>query len=155
MKCECRCEEWKKNYSNMANWDFCPYCGADIRKSEPGKPLIVKSGETWVSHLEGVDYLWTGEYEPEVFGVIHYDDIYKLHGEWQDFRDIILDDTIAKSRPIINTSRHGNEPILVKLYGVVKDINHPFICFRQNDSNLDLYSANCRLATAQELENNA
>ncbi len=151
MKCEC--EEWKKNYSNMPNWDFCPYCGADIRKSEE-KPLIVKSGGTWVFYLEGVDYLWTGEYEPEVFGVIHYDDIYKLHGEWQDFRDIILDDTIAKLRPIINTSRPGNEPILVKLYGVVKDINHPFIGFRQNDSNLDLYSAGCRLATAQELENN-
>ncbi len=43
-------------------FNFCPFCGVDIRKSEE-KPLIVKSGGTWVSYLEGVDYLWIGESE--------------------------------------------------------------------------------------------
>ncbi len=36
--------------------NFCPFCGADIRKPEP-VVKICRSGETWVAEYDGVDYL--------------------------------------------------------------------------------------------------
>ena len=58
-----------KNFNGIIYWQYfggekrciCSACHGDTRKPEPEKPLIVKSGRTWVAFWKGVDYLWTGE----------------------------------------------------------------------------------------------
>lgn len=53
------------NLTNNSKMYKCFHCKADIRKPEPAEPLIVKSGETWVTSVtengETIDYLYCAE----------------------------------------------------------------------------------------------
>ena len=131
--------------------DFCPFCGADIRKPEE-KPLIVKSGGTWVVYWE-VNYLCV---KP-----VHYDDVLQWNNldeiikenpqHWKSFTgenpDITeLTDEIAKLRPMI---RYKVSSFTYKLWGVNE--KH-CILSDLNDSISWRFIDKCRLATAHELQ---
>lgn len=125
---------------------FCPFCGVDIRKPEPEKPLIVKSGGTWVAHWKGVDYL---ALKPSQFGAV------SRLATWDEliekviiipFSEITLDDEIAKLRPmVIVTTDRVKMPS--KLYGIIKDCA---IIFGWHST--DVYRQNVRLVTPKELQ---
>ena len=121
-------------------FNFCPFCGADIRKPEE-KPLIVKSGETWVAHFEGVDYLCidpnntTGTIEAFLNQL-------KLSNIWKPFLEIIINDEIAKLRPMIK-DRMQVRVLLAIWNGIVKTDGYSF----------DLKDKIPELATPHELQN--
>ena len=147
-------------YRNKAEYiiDFCPFCGADIRKSEPAEPLIVKSGETWVAHWEGVDYLCVDPnyYSPITIRPDLFAEILNDHPDhWKSFtgpnRDITeLIDEIAKLRPMVMVRNHINNSLTTGK-----------LIYIESESTLDdpyRYHTvsgpwtNCRLATAHELQ---
>ena len=108
----------------VAGFNFCPFCGAGIRKPEPEKPLIVRSGGTWVAHFEGVDYLCilpeNLENELRVKNDFDYCIIKgKYHSKWIPFSEITLTDEIAKLRPMVISRSIKDES--VKLYGIEGD----------------------------------
>ncbi len=124
-------------------WKHCPYCGADIRKPELEKPLIVKSGGTFVTEHEEINYFWTEQESPEDIGSIDYDGKWKVHCGWKSFSEIEkegLTDEIAKLRPIVTTD--GNDQDI--LYGVRENVAiYTYGCDR---------IADIRLATPHELQ---
>ncbi len=136
-------------------WCFCPFCGADIRKPEPVDPLIVRSGETWVAHWEGVDYLWMipkpKQNDYDVYAITEESIKNKLI--WKSFTgpksDITeLTDDIAKLRPMVRTSTHQTV-VYEKLLYVQEDgaIDDRYVYHTVNGVFEDR-----RLATAKELE---
>ena len=144
--------------------DFCPFCGADIRKPEE-KYLIVKSGGTWVAHWKGVDYLMMSPYWEDDSGFLpeerviqcfkvafiedfgtteRYRKLWKsFTGENPDIKE--LTDEIAKLRPMI---RYKVSSFTYKLWGVNE--KH-CILSDLNDSISWRFIDKCRLATAHEL----
>ncbi len=113
---------------------FCPFCGADIRKPEPEKPLIVKSGGTFVTEHEEINYLWTEQESPEDIGSIDYDGKWKVHCGWKSFSEIEkegLTDEIAKLRPMVKDSHSMSLYLLWgvenNLYGIVERFNGTWI----------------------------
>jgi hypothetical protein len=141
--------------------DFCPFCGADIRKPEPAEPLIVKSGETWVAHWEGVDYLCTDPTFWEKTGIQVYrqtdkkgEQYIKISNYWKSFTgpnpDITeLTDDIACLRPMIVID-HFSTPC--KLLAKIDGLDFPYVVYDpQWENGLDKW-AEPRLATAKELE---
>jgi len=125
----------------LTEWDYCPFCGADIRKPEE-KPLIVASGGTWVARWKDVDYLCIAQksvYESEDIFNLGYNPIHLHPHLWKPFSAIELTDEIAKLRPMVIDCK-----IIEKLYAI------------ENDTAItDQYKdpvSNYRLATAKELE---
>ena len=115
---------------------------------EPAEPLIVKSGETWVAHWEGVDYLCTADM-PGLRPV--FEPKYKGINNWQSFTgpnpDIVeLTDDIACLRPIIKHAA-GDQISYEKLIYVD----------RNSLDRLSYYTPSgsfnvCRLAKAKDLQ---
>ncbi len=141
----------------LDNWNsvifkFCPFCGADIRKPEPEKPLIVKNGETWVARWEGVDYLCINP---------NYDDdrdramMKRLKPEsWKSFTgpnpDITeVTDELALLRPMVMVRNHiNNSQFLIKLIYVKPsgiDDEYKFV-------TIEGHWGFCRFATPHELQ---
>ena len=151
-----RNDGWTENYNNDTAFLFyyCPFCGADICKPEE-KPLIVKSGETWVAHFEGVNYLKV-EKDSEFDTCVNKESVFKecLRYNcflWKPFPEITLDDQIAKSRPMVITEvLPENCPSI--LYGVsYNSKNHTEYGVCEYNDKL---FASClfRLATPHELQ---
>ena len=133
---------------------FCPFCGADIRKPVE-KPLIVKSGNTWVAHYKGVDYLCL---KPDVYAsdldnrpeTINME--FTAPDYWKPFSEIELTDEIARLQPLIKSDGYG----LCHL--IAMSVNELFTV-----SYIDHGEWGCRtvepkssfkgLATAKELQN--
>ena len=128
----------------------------DIRKPEPEKPLIVKSGGSlekpgYVAFWKGVDYLYVGETSTEqpLFKNLE-NDIIKTW-IWKSFSGLNPDiteltDEIAKLRPMI---LYKASSFTYKLWGVNE--NHCIL----SDSNYSIswrFIDKCRLATAEELK---
>ena len=138
-------------------YDYCPFCGADIRKPEE-KPLIVKSGGTFAAHWKGVDYLWTTlnrkplSLDPLVRNnYLYYPGTVqgKLSG-WKPFSEIEkegLTDELAKLRPMIVDLEGNFKPEILYgvLYGVTPDKIGILDFCNRNIKNL-------RLATPHELQ---
>ena len=133
---------------------FCPACGADIRKPESKKPLIVKSGGTYVAYWQSVDYLlvrpW--EYSNEE----HIRSTFKLNllgnpDDWKSFTgpnpDITeLTDEIAKTRPMVISDPTPNRSrLFCKLVWVDVDNINLITSEGWNGNN------HFRLATPKEL----
>lgn len=103
MTCDSECG-MRKKYGVSCKVHDCEY----IRSAETAKPLIVKSGETWVAYWDGIDYLCSDPSHVEDFmdeiGI--WDTIESLSENWESFTgdnpDITeLTDGIALLRPIV------------------------------------------------------
>lgn len=102
------------NILKMAHiWNFCPVCGADIRKPEP-EVIIKKSGETWVALFDGVDYLYTKDDSKEPYFLTTSTKVPRV--EWKPISEIEITDDIAKLRPMVV----GFKSELRKLYAVTE-----------------------------------
>jgi len=100
------CEGFNPVYESFSQIIWCNSCNADIRKPEPEKPLIVKSGGTWVAHWKGVDYLLIMGTKKETPPSLFYThtETTEVAGAWKPFSEIEkegLTDEIAKLRPIV------------------------------------------------------
>jgi hypothetical protein len=144
---------WSKHkkigYDTYSNFHFCPFCGADIRKPEPPEPLIIRSGNTWVAHFEGIDYLWTfrAKSTPPIFwdkGAHRIDRGWKsFTGENPDITE--LTDEIALLRPMVKDASE----ILMLIYSQGADLQ---ITMNQKNG-VDLFeTAGCLLATYHDLK---
>ncbi len=136
-------------------FNYCPFCGADIRKLEE-KPLIVKSGGSlefpgYVAFWEGVDYLWTGDklqFKPSFSS----SDLKEASGSyWKSFTgenpDITeLTDELALLRPMCVYCEKSNR--LWKLIAVLET------CFLVSGiaTHMTTKIDDTRLATAHELQ---
>ena len=124
-------------------------------KPEPTEPLIVKSGETWVKCVDGINYLWThAGYEPPEISKNQTENsagcVEIIHHYWKSFTgpnpDITeLTDDIAKIRPMVIVTT-DNRIIPVKLYGIT-DI----FAIVATKCSSDARKALVRFATAKEL----
>ncbi len=133
-------------------FNFCPFCGADIRKPEPAEPLIVKSGGTWVACWKEVDYLYGEQYPDPKFAPPFFTTSRTISPGWKSFTgpnpDITeLTDDIAKLRPMVISSYDSKR--LWKLLGVNEGT-----CFLISGNCTHMTSGiyNTRLATAHELQ---
>ena len=130
---------------------FCPFCGADIRKPEPEKPLIVRSGGTLVMEKNKINYLCLKpkEYPPEVINRIMQkgsDPLHYYEGDWKPFNEIILDDEIAgRFRPMVIFYN-----LLLQLVHVQDEGHHH--AYSKSEDRYYTSRFNCRLATASELQ---
>jgi len=84
---------------------LCAVCKTDIRKPEPAKPLVVRSGRTWVAHWKGVNYLYCAEcsswkIEMAETSFSNFTRGHFIIDGWKPFSEITLDDEIAKLRPL-------------------------------------------------------
>ena len=80
---------------------FCPWCGADIRKPEP-RIIIKKSGETFVALVNGTDWLCVDPEEGKDYEIHPFDISVSLR--WNLISEIErngLADEIAKLRPMV------------------------------------------------------
>lgn len=87
---------------------ICHYCDADVCSPEPESPIIRKSGETWVSRYDGVDYMMINnttlysDVEDMVIDVTHSDsDNWFDSCDWLPISEIEITDDIAKLRPMV------------------------------------------------------
>lgn len=121
------------------------------RKLEPAKPLIVKSGNTWVAYYDGVDYLYLriknniidDDLEKNLLTSIKYPSIDTA--PWKPFSEIELTDEIALLRPMVKI-----DGIPDKLYTLIYSENTTLYLVNSITSH-HRYFAQCRLATAKEL----
>ncbi len=170
MGCQLNRDGWKFNYYEDDNmtaicahdyvYFFCPFCGANIRKPELEKPLIVKSGGTYVAYWKGIDYLWTGK-EGKIKIELTIGCIPVLCSEafsgrvapgWKSFTgenpDITeLTDELALLRPMVGATVKVSQFMYI-LWGV----KNGYGIFEHDDSVLWICTDNCRLATAHELQ---
>ncbi len=117
---------------------------------EPTEPLIVKSGETWVAHWEGVDYLWM---KPEGQEVVEFQIGYSGRDSfsyWKSFTgpnpDIVeLTDEIAVLRPMVRDAAE----IVMLVYSKGEDYQ---VTMNLTDGEDLALTAGCLLATAKELK---
>ena len=81
--------------------DYCPFCGADIRKPKSMLPRITKSGNTWVAYYNEIDYFCV---EPKKYGcisgMVYLTELIEK-GVFKPFSEIELNDNIALFRPMI------------------------------------------------------
>jgi len=108
------CDGFEPTSSHSDKSIYCIYCDTDVKKPEPEeKPLIVKSGQTWVANYKGVDYLML---DPEYHkSGIFFKSIGIVDSEiWKPFSEITLTDEIAKLRPMVYVNRLPME----KLWGI-------------------------------------
>ena len=140
----------------VVRFNFCPFCGADIQKPEQ-KPLIVKSGGTWVANWKGVDYLCS---EPDNFEKFDIDGIKKqpdrlqIFTNWKPFSEITLTDEIAKLRPMVSVGNNctvcENERLglLIRVKNSKSNYDKSFISEIRGRT---VHTQECRLATPKEL----
>ncbi len=133
---------------------YCPFCGADIRKPEPEKPLIVKSGGTVAVYWQDKNYLcmmpfidWRlKDYELHFQNNMYDPTRYKLFSLIEKEG---LTDNIALLRPMVMVRNHiNNSQFLIKLIYVKPsgiDDEYKFV-------TIEGHWGFCRLATAQELQ---
>jgi hypothetical protein len=146
--------------------NYCLYCQTDIRKPEE-KPLIVKSGETWVAEWKGINYLciapnyddiegkmpkWNIEQCFRVAFIEDYSTSAEYRNAWKSFTgdnpDITeLTDEIAKSRPMVYVVKDYFQDFFSKLWGVDSDGSSIYY-----NCGVHAMHRNCRLATAKELQ---
>ncbi|MCK5613575.1 hypothetical protein KAR91_67520 [Candidatus Pacearchaeota archaeon] len=145
------CDNFEPTSNRNNKSVYCIYCDTDIRKPEPEKPLIVKSGETWVVHWEGVDYLcvkprdWDDIQEMDE-GLCTFSEILRKHPDgWKSFSEITLDDETAKLRPMVTC--YKDTDIICKLLGI-----HGHRAVTLNNSDAFVGWGEYRLATAKELQ---
>ncbi len=142
------------NIVNMGYYvvDFCPFCGADIRKPEE-TPLIVKSGGTLVVERNGVNYL---SMCPDSYGDYNDSDILASIDSfpeiWKSFTRpnpgiTELTDEIALLRPMVKATV-GESQFVYTLWGIKGDYG----IFEHDDSISWINIKNSRLATAHELQ---
>lgn len=141
-------------------WVIFPDATGNFRDDcESAEPLIVRSGETWVAHWEGVDYLRTESLvkilDKPCFFYTYLDKVNtNIIKEWKSFTgpnpDITeLTDELAKLRPMVVIEKTK----LYKLYAVNNDWEFPYLVDEDSTLNSGLNRwANCRLATAKELQ---
>ena len=104
-------------------------------------PIVVKSGETYVAHSKGVDYICLDPWNyledilkdpPLVFDIIETTGFGRTErGGWENILEVEITDEIAKLRPMMRTEQYG----LQKLWGIRSDSGRPFIC---SDSGKDV-----------------
>ncbi len=123
--------------------NFCPFCGADIRKPEP-EVIIKRSGETWVARHNGIDYLYA---EPKMAKHNpHFIPDHPVHTlMWKPISEIEITDEIAKLRPFVIIGNGSDISTLAmvrqnRVFNVQKGMAY------SNDIKL------CRLATVEDLE---
>jgi len=131
---------------------ICKSCNTDIRKPKP-EPLIVKSGETWVVHSKGVNYLCLS---PEGFDIKTYnktDEIIEVL-KWEGFKpfsEITLTDEIAKLRPMVEVKEDHFYSYKARLWG--KDKTEMLIVSYSIKGILKYVDPiYCRLITPHELQ---
>lgn len=113
------------------------------------KPLIMRSGETWIKYENGMNYLCVNPY--------NYNNGFKTPDNWKSFTgsnpDITeLTDEIAKLRPIIT---HPCRKYLLKLYGINslwKGDWTVLLYDSTENKSLIVTLKNLRIATAKELQ---
>ena len=152
-----RIQEQHKTYicDGKSIFSYCPFCGGFVEYEKPEKPLIVKSGNTWIAFHEGVDYLCVydpGDYNPatteERIEMFAYD-MQNKKARWIPFIDIKLTDEIALLRPIVKNKDH--EPKYY-LYGVKNINDFKYIIGEPYKESVTNWR-HCELATAKELSN--
>lgn len=81
--------------------DFCPFCGADIRKPEP-EVIIKKSGGTWVINCHGDRICINPErYCDDDYNKMDISDELMHHPDWwPKISEITIDDNLALLRPM-------------------------------------------------------
>ncbi len=132
--------------------NYCLYCQTDIRKPEE-KPLIVKSGETFIAEWNGVDYLFqiqNSQADISLLKMLFEVDLKR--NAWKSFTgdnpDITeLTDEIAKSRPMVYVVKDYFQDFFSKLWGVDSDGSSIYY-----NCGVHAMHRNCRLATAKELQ---
>ena len=124
-----------------------------VKPISEGKPLIVKSGGTFVTEHEEINYLWTEQESPEDIGSIDYDGKWKVHCGWKPFSEIekeSLTDEIAKSRPMVCGGIQK-----YTLYGVLKEEGITWLLISDTLNDIEWYDNRLndfRLATPHELQ---
>ena len=154
--CDARAVELRANVTLAEeNYPFCKWCGADIREPEPEKPLIIKSGGTWVAHWKGVDYLCVKTF-PYDFEVNEEQFLFQLKdrpGTWKSFSEIEkegLTDEIALLRPMVCGGIQK-----YTLYGVLKEEGITWLLISDTLNDIEWYDNRLndfRLATPHELQ---
>ena len=145
--------------SNGTIFLYCPWCGADIRKPEPEKSLIVKSGGTWVGYdNDGVNYIWVGrksdiDYVTNAFKNIgNCNSLDLAWMNWKSFEnsdgtEITLDDEIIKLWPVCIFDNSG---YLTERKAQVVFYNRAIL-----NKYIDSFGVkwdHCQLATPKELQ---
>lgn len=135
---------------------FCPFCGADIRKTEP-EVIIRKSGGTWVKRDNGIDYLlmnpeYTTKESFYFYGENGKETEYLerfTKDDWKPISEIEITDEIAKLRPMV---KHEGSEYCCKM--VHFDINNHFSAtvIEPSDCTNRYTSGSFRLATVSDLE---
>ena len=134
----------------------CLHCHGSMQKPEEEKPLIVKSGETWVKYENGINSLWMhgGIVEPPELRLdLNESQIKAFKQDWKSFTgpnpDITeLTDEIALLRPMVMVRNHVNNiRVLGKLIyiGLEHTQDEPYKYYTPQN-----VWANCRLAIAHE-----
>ena len=139
-----------------------------VRYKKPEKPLIVKSGETFASHENGINYLCTKpkywekmKKEFSNIGFIDGPDFFKIADYWKPFTDkngkhvdkngnpfLELTDEIAKLRPMVVIHDVLNKESELRILTYIDDTI--FQCRGVTMIKKDLFVS--QLATAHELQ---
>ena len=131
-------------------FEFCPFCGADIRKPDTEKFLIVKDGKTYAAYSNSINYLCIkpNHYMPSI--VLDNNDTIPNFDDrviWKPFSEIeSLTDEIALLRPLVIITT-DNRNIPVKLYGITE-----LFAIVATKCSADARKAFVRLATPPELQ---
>ncbi len=152
-----------KNFNGIIYWQYfggkkryiCSACHGDVRKPEEEKPLIVKSGGTYVAYSKDVDYLctaakWLEGYRGKIRDeqlIIGYPGYWKsFTGENPDITE--LTDEIAKLRPMVIIHDVLSKESELRIFTYIDDTI--LQCKGVTMTIKDLYVR--RLATAHELQ---
>ena len=151
------CEDFEpitdtNSFGQMNGKVICKMCMTDIQKPEPEKPLIVKSGGTWVAHWKDVNYLYA--YNTVCRGGRpHFDPTYsgiRINTQWKPFFKVELTDEIAKLRPMVCGGIQK-----YTLYGVLKEEGITWLLISDTLNDIEWYDNRLndfRLATPHELQ---
>lgn len=132
--------------------NFCPLCGADIRKPEP-EVIIKKSNKTWVARYNGIDYLnlrpfneYANEEKVEGNFLVEYEDV----RYWEPISEIEVTDEIAKLRPMVVCKPSSLNPCIL----IHVDNNSEWVntVIQPKDSVNRFKKGAVRIATVKDLE---
>ena len=131
---------------------YCMHCNGDIMKPEEEKPLIVKSGGTWVYDAEGINYICTKPHIYSKSGTLTLNDFHSRILHWKSFTGYNpeiteLTDELALLRPMVKATVKASQFMYI-LWGIKDDYG----IFEHDDSISWINIKNCRLATAEELQ---
>lgn len=128
-----------------AGFNYCAFCGADIRKPEPAV-IIKRSGEMWIKRENGFDYYWPRCAKAKPVTDSDF---------WQVFPKEITDE-IAKLRPMIKKPENimdlRRDITLIRVNGGKAFYEYngflpPRECLLSDWITID----NCHLATVEDL----